>query len=132
MSTSTNTRVEKPSTVVIPVADVDGQIDFYVEKLGFEKRSDTPYGDGQRWVEVAPAGAATRIALVPPTDDAPPGGPARVAFATKDADADHADLKARGVDVDEEVMRMGGPVPPMFWFRDPDGNSLLIVEDETA
>jgi hypothetical protein len=26
------------------------------------------------------------------------------------------------------VSRMGDPVPPMFWFRDPDGNSLMIVE----
>jgi len=23
---------------------------------------------------------------------------------------------------------MGEPVPPMFWFRDPDANTLLIVE----
>ncbi|MEA2181600.1 MAG: hypothetical protein QOF69_785, partial [Solirubrobacteraceae bacterium] len=37
-------------------------------------------------------------------------------------------LQSRGVDVDAEVARMGEPVPPMFWFRDPDGNTLLIVE----
>jgi hypothetical protein len=30
--------------------------------------------------------------------------------------------------VDEEVMRMGEPVTPMFSFRDPDGNTLYIVE----
>jgi catechol 2,3-dioxygenase-like lactoylglutathione lyase family enzyme len=130
--TTSTTRITQVGVAMVPVTDVDAAIDFYVEKLGFEKRSDTPYGDGQRWVEVAPAGAATRVALVPPTDDAPPGGPARVAFATNDVDADHADLKARGVDVDDEVMRMGDPVPPMFWFRDPDGNSLLIVEDPSA
>jgi len=23
---------------------------------------------------------------------------------------------------------MGDPVPPMFWFRDPDGNTLMVVE----
>jgi hypothetical protein len=51
-----------------------------------------------------------------------------VAFTTEDIDADHASLKARGVDVDEEVMRMGGPVPPMFFFRDGDANTLLMVE----
>jgi hypothetical protein len=32
------------------------------------------------------------------------------------------------VDVDAEVMRMGDPVPPMFFFRDQDGNGLMIVE----
>jgi len=127
--TTSTTRITQVGVAMVPVSDVDAAIDFYVEKLGFEKRSDTPYGDGQRWVEVAPAGAPTRVALVPPTDDTPPGGASRIAFATKDVDADHADLKARGVDVDEEIMRMGDPVPPMFWFRDPDGNSHLIVQE---
>jgi len=37
-------------------------------------------------------------------------------------------LLSSGVDVDAEVARMGEPVPPMFWFRDPDANTLLIVE----
>jgi hypothetical protein len=34
----------------------------------------------------------------------------------------------RGVDVDAEVSRMGDPVPPLFWFRDPDGDALMVVE----
>jgi len=45
-----------------------------------------------------------------------------------DIDADHATLKAAGVDVDAEVARWGDPVPPMFRLRDPSGNSLAIVE----
>jgi catechol 2,3-dioxygenase-like lactoylglutathione lyase family enzyme len=57
-----------------------------------------------------------------------PGGETGVAFSTEDIDADHADLKARGVEVDDEVSRMGDPVPPMFWFRDPDGNRYLVVQ----
>ena len=40
----------------------------------------------------------------------------------------HAELKAAGVDVDAEVSRYGDPVPPMFWFRDPENNTLMIVE----
>ena len=40
----------------------------------------------------------------------------------------HAELKAAGVDVDAEVSRFGAPVPPMFWFRDPENNTLMIVE----
>jgi catechol 2,3-dioxygenase-like lactoylglutathione lyase family enzyme len=125
----TATRISKIGTVVVPVSDQDRAIEFYVNTLGFEVRTDTPFGNGYRWVEVAPAGADTTIAIVPP----PPGKPAGnvetgIALNTADVDADHADLKARGVDVDAEVGRMGDPVPPMFWFRDPDGNSLLIVE----
>jgi len=53
-----------------------------------------------------------------------------IALTTSNLDADYADMKARGVDVDAEIMRGGGPVPPMFWFRDLDGNTLLLVETD--
>jgi catechol 2,3-dioxygenase-like lactoylglutathione lyase family enzyme len=127
-STGTSTRISHLGTVIVPVSDQDRAIEFYTEKLGFEKRADTPFGGGNRWVEVAPAGATTTIALMPPREGDPVGVETRVAFNTDDADADHASLRARGVDVDDEVMRMGDPVPPMFFFRDQDGNTSLIVE----
>jgi len=131
--TQTGIRVGHVGVVMVPVTDQDRAIDFYVNTLGLELRADIPFGDGDRWVEVAPAGGQTRLALVRPGGQGdPPGGHSRVAFSTKDAEADHAALKASGVDVDESVMRMGGPVPPMFWFRDQDGNSHLLVEDTQA
>ena len=126
--TDTSTRITQVGTVMIPVSDQDQALDFYVGKLGFEKRTDASYGDGDRWVEVAPPGAATTIALVPPREGEPAGIESRVGLMTEDVEADHVDLKDRGVDVDDEVMRMGGPVPPMFFFRDQDGNRLLLVE----
>lgn len=115
--------------VCVTVADTDRAIDFYVGTLGFEKVVDVPMGDQMRWVEVALPGTATTIALAPP----PPGqqaggGQTGICLDTTDVDADHAALKADGVDVDEQVSRFGGPVPPMFWLRDPDGNSLMIVQ----
>jgi len=126
--TTTSTHITQIATVIVPVSDQDRAIEFFVEKLGFEKRSDTPFGRGDRWVEVAPTGAASTIALMPPREGESVGIPTRVGFATTDADADHASLKAQGVDVDEEVMRMGDPVPPMFFFRDQDGNQFMVVE----
>jgi len=125
----TKTRLSKIGTVVIPVSDQDRAIEFYVEKLGFEKRADVPFGNGYRWVEVGLADAQTTIAIVPP----PPGKPTGnvetgIGLNTDDIDAVHADLKALGVDVDAEVSRMGDPVPPLFWLRDPDGNTLMVVE----
>ena len=127
--TSTKTHVSKIATVVIPVADQDREIEFYVEKLGFEKRTDVPFGNGQRWVEVAPGDAVTTIALAPP----PPGRSTGnretgIGLQTEDIDAFHAELKAAGVDVDPEVSRMGDPVPPLLFLRDPEGNSLMVVE----
>jgi catechol 2,3-dioxygenase-like lactoylglutathione lyase family enzyme len=127
-STETSTRISQVATVIVPVSDQDRSIDFYTGKLGFEKRTDVPMGEAMRWVEVAPPGAATTIAIVPPREGEPTGVDTRVAFGTDDIDADHASLRAQGVDVDEAVMRMGDPVPPMFFFRDPDGNKLLIVQ----
>jgi catechol 2,3-dioxygenase-like lactoylglutathione lyase family enzyme len=124
----TTTRISQVGTVIVPVADQDHAIEFYTGKLGFEKRADIPFGKSERWVEVAPVGAATTIALMPPRPGEPTGIQTRVGFTTEDADADHASLQAQGVDVDDAVMRMGDPVPPMFFFRDQDGNSFMVVE----
>ena len=126
--TSTKTRVDKIATVVVPVSDQDRAIEFYVEALGFEKRIDVPFGNGYRWVEVAPGDAETTIALAPPPEGRPTGNrETGIGLQTDDIDAYHAELKAAGVDVDAEVSRMGDPVPPLFWLRDPEGNSLMVV-----
>jgi catechol 2,3-dioxygenase-like lactoylglutathione lyase family enzyme len=125
--TQAGTRITQVATLMVPVSDQDQAISFFVEKLGFEKRADTPFGRGERWVEVAPAGADTTLALVLPRDGEAVGIETRISFATEDIDADHASLSAGGVDVDE-VMRMGDPIPPMLFFRDPDGNRFMIVQ----
>ena len=115
--------------VCLTVSDTDRAIEFYVGTLGFEKVVDVPMGPNMRWVEVAVPGATTTIALAPPPDGRQAGGSETgICLDTTDVDADHAALKSAGVDVDDEVSRMGGPVPPMFWLRDPDGNSLIVVE----
>jgi catechol 2,3-dioxygenase-like lactoylglutathione lyase family enzyme len=126
--TQTTTKITQVGTVIVPVNDQDRAIAFYCDKLGFEKRSDVPFGNGDRWVEVAPAGAETTIAIVKPRPGEPTGVETRIALSTNDIDADHADLKARGVDVDEEISRMGDPVPPMFFLRDQDDNKLFVVQ----
>jgi catechol 2,3-dioxygenase-like lactoylglutathione lyase family enzyme len=128
-----NLNLTQLGRVCVTVADTDRAIDFYVNKLGFEKVVDVPMGEGMRWVEVAIPGAATTIALAPPPNGTPAGGSQTgICLDTSDVDADHAALKAAGVDVDEQVTRFGGPVPPMFWLRDPDRNSLIVVEPTAA
>ncbi|WP_306337658.1 VOC family protein [Streptomyces sp. KL118A] len=118
---SRTTHITQVATVGIRVTDQQKAIEFYVDELGFEVRRDAPFGDG-RWIEVAPPGATTTVALVPE------GLPVGIRLTTRDADADHADLRARGVDADAEVLRMGPAVPPMFAVRDPDGNDLILIE----
>jgi catechol 2,3-dioxygenase-like lactoylglutathione lyase family enzyme len=130
MSTVTSKlNISKVGRVCVTVADTDRALDFYVGKLGFEKVVDVPMGPGQRWVEVSIAGTPTTIAIAPPPEGQGAGGSQTgIILDTSDVDADHATLKAAGVDVDEEVTRYGDPVPPMFWLRDPDGNSLIVVQ----
>src|SRR4051812_34803425 len=164
----TATRLSKIGVVVIPVTNQDRAIEFYVDTLGFETRADVPFGNGYRWVEVAPPGAETTIAIVPPPEGTPAGDrQTGIGLQTTEIDALHAEMKERGVDVDDEVTRQappagarktgsgrkttemaalpaemrgrgaaaaagappqGAPVPPLFWFRDPDGNVLMVVD----
>jgi catechol 2,3-dioxygenase-like lactoylglutathione lyase family enzyme len=126
--TATTSRISAVNLVVVPSADQDRSIDFYVGTLGFEKRTDVPFGGEYRWVEVYPPSGSTGIALAPPGPDTTIGVQTGISLATDDIDATHQHLRQLGADVDEEISRMGDPVPPLFWFRDPDGNTLMVVE----
>jgi catechol 2,3-dioxygenase-like lactoylglutathione lyase family enzyme len=128
MATATKLNLTQVGRVCVTVADTDRAIDFYTS-LGLEKVVDVPMGPNMRWVEVAIPGAPTTIALAPPPEgQSAGGGQTGICLDTKDVHADHAALKAAGADVDDEVTAWGGPVPPMFWLRDPDGNSLIVVQ----
>src|SRR5215469_1495250 len=128
-STTSKLDISKVGRVCVTVADTDRAIDFYVGTLGFEKVVDVPMGPDMRWVEVAIPGAETTIALAPPPEGQQAGGTQTgICLDTSDVDGAHAALTSAGADVDDEVSRYGGPVPPMFWLRDPDGNSLIVVQ----
>jgi catechol 2,3-dioxygenase-like lactoylglutathione lyase family enzyme len=129
--------------IMVPSTDQDRSIGFYA-RLGFEKRVDAPFGDGRRWVEIYPPGASTGISLVPAVS-AGTGVQTGIIAWTDDVDATHAELQSSGVDVDAAVARPGapakirmgavelvGPEPPMFYVRDPDGNTLMIIQAPSA
>jgi predicted enzyme related to lactoylglutathione lyase len=122
-----STTISEVGTVAVPVTDVERALEFYVGTLGFEKRMDATFGEGLRWVELAPPGATTTVALAPSTDEVPAGRDTGIRLTSADADADHAALRSGAADVDDEVMRWPG-VPPMFGVRDPEGNRLYVVE----
>ena len=112
-------------TVIVPVADQDRALEFWTG-LGFETRIDGAFGDGGRWIEVAPPGGATSLALVAAADEA--GGGHRGQLRHVRRGGRPSRLRAQGVDADEELIDMGEYVPPMFTFRDPDGNRFRVVE----
>jgi catechol 2,3-dioxygenase-like lactoylglutathione lyase family enzyme len=124
--TTRTTSITQVGTIAVPTVDQDRSLAFYTGVLGFEITRDVPFGDGQRWIEVAPPAAGTTIALAP-QGSSPVGVDTGIRLTTDDAEGDHAALVARAVDVDEEILRYPG-VPPMFTLRDPDGNTLYIVQ----
>src|SRR5437879_970485 len=87
--TGSATQISEVHTVTVPVSSQDRALAFYVDQLGFEKRMDVNFGEGQRWIEVAPAGAATTIALPPPGGAVTPGVDTGIRLTTLDAEADH-------------------------------------------
>jgi lactoylglutathione lyase len=119
------TKIADVRTIGVPVTDQERALDFYVGTLGFEKRLDAPIPGGGRWIEVGPTGSTTTVALITARDGLPAGVETGIRFVTANAEADHAYLREGGVDT-EELLRWPG-VPPMFKFRDPDGNGLEIV-----
>lgn len=121
-------RITQVGRVMVPVGNQDDAIAFYARTLGFELVADVPFGDGERWVEVAPPGGGTALALVPSHGDYQAGRMTGIALATTDARAVYEELKARGVDVDAETMGGDGTVPLLFCFRDHDANTLMVVE----
>ena len=125
MSDAGTTRISDVRTIGVPVSDQERALEFYGRVLGFETRMDGSFPGG-RWIEVAAPGATTTIALAAVQEGGAAGVDTGIRFSTADATADHAALAAAGVDVDA-VLRFPG-VPPMFSFRDPDGNTLYVVE----
>jgi len=123
-------RITHIGRVLVPVADQDAAIVFYTRTLGFSLVADVPFGADERWVEVAPPGGGTALALVPPQGEYQPGRMTGIALESPDPRADHAEMAANGVDVDAELMGGDGTVPLLFFFRDNNKNQLMVVQQQ--
>lgn len=123
--TSGTTMFKGLSTVAIPVTDQDRTKALF-ETLGFETRFDADLGDGFRWLELAPPGAVTSIALVASGDQLPTGVDTGIRLLASDARAAHAELLALGLSVGDLLDWPTAPL--MFSFCDLDGNRLYVAE----
>ncbi len=127
------------TTVVVPVADQEEALVFYVERLGLEKVLDIAYDTGERWLEVAPQGGTISLTLVTARPERPAGIETGIILASSDVRGALGALSAAGVRTDPELLTPGVVVwwagaplagrPDQFRVYDPDGNSLLIVAD---
>jgi len=130
--TQTPTTLSNIGVAMFTVSDQDAALAFYTEKLGFEVRGDSRFGEHgeMRWLEVAPPGSTARLALNPPMSSTPGGS--TIGVESTDVLGEHARLSAiGGIDLDTEPMRMPG-APLLFMLRDPDGNNVAVVEAPPA
>jgi catechol 2,3-dioxygenase-like lactoylglutathione lyase family enzyme len=128
-TSSTTSRIDGIHTIGVPVTDQDRALEFYSGRLGFDVRVDAPMPQlGGRWIEVAPPGGGISVALVPASDHAPAGREVGIRFTTRDAADLHRALTSAGVTVGDLLAWPG--VPPMFTFRDPDGNGFEIIQHD--
>lgn len=117
-------------TVAVYVSDQDRAVGFFVDQLGFELRKDVPMGsaeDAPRWIEVAPPGAETVLALfTPPGLEDRIGMSSGLVFLCDDIHATAAALQARGVAFSQEPTQ----IPSGWWasFNDPDGNKFGLSQ----
>lgn len=113
--------------VSVWVSDQDKAYDFYVNKLGFEVKTDQTF-NGFRWLEVAPPGGETNLAVAKPgpdQKDATIGGFSGISFDADDVQATYDDLVAKGVNFTAPLAKQpwGGM---MAQFADPDGNVFML------
>ena len=111
--------------VSVPVSDPQRSKLFYRDVLGFDLLREHPMGPGQTWIQLAPAGCATTIALVTWFDTMRPGGLQGVMLNTNDIEADRAVLQDRGLAISEIGSQPWGRYA---MFKDQDGNGWILRE----
>jgi uncharacterized glyoxalase superfamily protein PhnB len=122
------------------VFDQEKALDFYVGKLGLEVSNDQNLGF-MRWLTVRVPGDPTRDILLevpaPPSMDQKSAEQIRelvskgatgftVGFTTNDARKTFEDLKAKGVEITQEVTEQTYGID--FGLRDPFGNHIRITQ----
>ena len=116
--------IQGVQVVSVPVGDQDRARSFYTDTLGFELRTENAFGEGMRWIEVAPKGSATSLSLVTWFEAMPPGSLQGLVFMVDDVHATYEELVAKGVPFDFPPRELPGGVQAVF--RDPDGNGFVV------
>src|SRR5215469_6893422 len=110
--------------VSIPVADQERARAFYTDVLGFQRLTDQPFSEKQRWLELGIPGADTRIVLFQFGDKLQPGGQLNVTLWADDVESTARELKEKGVECVMEPKKM--PYGTTSIFKDADGNCLVL------
>jgi catechol 2,3-dioxygenase-like lactoylglutathione lyase family enzyme len=109
--------------VSVPVTDQERSKVFYRDILGFSLLREESMGPSGKWIQLAPPGCATTIALVTWFDSMQPGGLQGVMLNSSDIDGDHRLLSSRGLLISKIEQQPWGRYA---MFKDPDGNGWIL------
>lgn len=124
--------------IIVMVSDQQKALEFYTQKLGFEKKVDNNAAE-YRWIVVAPKNSNTVISLVNPTlmKDWPSeiieerkariGTTTGIWFYTKNIETTYQELKSKQVEITKPEKQVWGGV--MSSIYDQDKNILGLVGD---
>jgi catechol 2,3-dioxygenase-like lactoylglutathione lyase family enzyme len=115
--------------VCIPVSDVDAAKAFYVDQAGFVADHDQRVDESLRFVQLTPPGSACSVCFGEGLTTMAPGSLEGLQLVVDDADAAHAELAQRGVQVSDVVDLPWGR---FVYFADPDGNRWNVQEVRRA
>ncbi len=119
----------KLELLCVPVTDVDVAKAFYVDKVGFHADHDQRVNESLRFVQLTPPGSGCSICIGEGLTTMPAGSLEGLQLVVADADAAHAELSGRGVEVSAVDDQPWGR---FVYFKDPDGNAWNVQEIKRA
>lgn len=126
------------STTIV-VSDQEASLDFYVNTLGWEKRTDNMVSDNYRFLTVAPVGAQTELVLDPAhihgvEPGAGLGGKnsgveagTGISLTVENVAEAYQMLLDKGVQFSKPLEEMPWGGDKATWLLDPDGNSFFFI-----
>lgn len=114
--------------ISIPVSDQNRSMLFYRDVVGFDLIRDEPMGPDMRWIQLAPKGCQTTIALVNWFDTMRPGGVQGLMLNVDDIDKEYRRLSATVIMTEIQQQPWGR----FSMFKDPDGNGWIIRQAPVA
>ena len=115
--------------VLLPVADIDRAVAFYLDQVGFDLDHDTT-NEHMHVVQLTPRGSGCSIVIgdLPSQREMAPGSMRGLQLVVADAQAAREELVGRGIECSAiQVIdpRDGGT---FFGFADPDGNTWTVQQ----
>jgi predicted enzyme related to lactoylglutathione lyase len=131
----------KITVITLVVTNQARSLEFFTEKVGFEKKTDVQGAGGSRWVTVAPQGQDLEISLWPVggavdpsqkevSKNWSPGKAPPIVLVVPDCRKAHQELSARGVEF--PMAPMDHPWGTTATFKDPDGNLFSMNQPPSS